>query len=81
MALDEKPDVKHEEAASEPSNVQSDVQPGVPSVEERRLLRKLDRRILPITCLLYLCACQCFKFDRFSLTVLTYRPHIRSGQK
>jgi hypothetical protein len=81
MALDEKPEVKHEEAAFEPSSVQSDVQPGVPSVEERRLLRKLDRRILPITCLLYLFACQCFKFDRFILTFLTYPPHIRSGQK
>jgi hypothetical protein len=28
-------------------------------VEERRLVRKLDRRILPITCLLYLFACKC----------------------
>lgn len=29
--------------------------------EERRLVRKIDLRILPITCLLYLCAC---KFPR-----------------
>ena len=71
---DEKPDVKPDEAAFEPSSVQSDVQPRVPSVEERRLLRKLDRRILPITCLLYLFACQYFNFDWFSLTFLTYRP-------
>lgn len=27
------------------------------SDEEKRLVRKLDRRILPITCLLYLFAC------------------------
>lgn len=83
MVLDEKPDVKRDldESAFEPSSVQSDVQPRVPSVEERRLLRKLDRRILPITCLLYLFACQYFNFDRFSLTFLTYRPHIRSRQK
>lgn len=27
-------------------------------IEERRLVRKLDQRILPITCLLYLFACQ-----------------------
>lgn len=26
--------------------------------EERRLVRKIDLRILPITCLLYLCACE-----------------------
>ena len=29
------------------------------SAEEKRLVRKLDRRILPITCLLYLFACTC----------------------
>ena len=29
----------------------------VDSAEEKRLVRKLDRRILPITCLLYLFAC------------------------
>jgi hypothetical protein len=28
--------------------------------EERRLVRKLDNRILPITCLLYLFACELF---------------------
>lgn len=26
--------------------------------EERRLIKKIDLRILPITCLLYLCACE-----------------------
>ena len=31
----------------------------VGSVEEKRLVRKLDVRILPITCLLYFCACTC----------------------
>jgi hypothetical protein len=60
MAPDEKLHIKHDEAATEPSSVQSDVQPeeGPVSVEERRLVRKLDRRILPITCLMYLFACQ-----------------------
>lgn len=28
-----------------------------PYIAEKRLLRKLDRRILPITCVLYLFAC------------------------
>jgi len=28
--------------------------------EEKRLVRKLDRRILPITCLLYLFACESY---------------------
>lgn len=27
--------------------------------QERKLVRKLDRRILPILCLLYLFACEC----------------------
>jgi hypothetical protein len=56
MAPDEKLQIKFD-----PPSVQSDVQPegeGPVSVEERRLVRKLDRRILPITCLLYLFACQ-----------------------
>lgn len=30
--------------------------------EERDLVRKLDRRILPITCLLYLFACSSFLY-------------------
>lgn len=59
MAPDEKLHIKCDEAAVEPPSVQSDVQPEEPvSVEERRLVRKLDRRILPITCLMYLFACQ-----------------------
>lgn len=57
MAPDEKLHIKRDEAATEAPSVQSDVQPEGPvSVEERRLVRKLDRRILPITCLMYLCA-------------------------
>jgi len=65
MALDEKLDVKTDGAACGPPSVQPDVQPEGPvsvSVEEERrhLVRKLDRRILPITCLMYLFACQYF---------------------
>lgn len=61
MAPDEKLHINRDEAATEPPSVQSDVQPegGPVSVEERRLVRKLDRRILPITCLMYLFSCQC----------------------
>lgn len=40
------------------SNKESPVVPDSRSVEEKRLVRKLDKRILPITCLLYLFACQ-----------------------
>ena len=59
MAPDEKLHIKHDEAVTEPQIVRSDAQPEGPvSVEERRLVRKLDRRILPITCLMYLFACQ-----------------------
>jgi hypothetical protein len=54
MAPEEKVHIKRDAPS-----VQSDVQhEGPVSVEERRLVRKLDRRILPITCLLYLFACQ-----------------------
>ena len=80
LQVDEKPDVQHDKAALEPP-VQLVVQTGVTSVEERRLLRKLDRRILPITCLMYLFACQYFKFDRFTLNFLTYFRDPRPGQK
>lgn len=73
LQVDEKPDVQHDEAAFEPP-VQLVVQTGVPSVEERRLLRKLDRRILPITCLMYLFACQYFEFDRFYINFLNSLP-------
>lgn len=37
--------------------------------EERKLVRRLDKRILPITCLLYLFACECLK--SLSSTVIT----------
>jgi len=59
MAPDEELHIKRDEATTEPLSVQSDARPEGPvSVEERRLVRKLDRRILPITCLMYLFACQ-----------------------
>ena len=76
MAPDERLHIKREEDATEPPSVQPDVQPeeGSVSVEERRLLRKLDRRILPITCLMYLFACQYFKFDRFYVNFLDLLP-------
>ena len=35
----------------------------VDSTEEKRLVRKLDRRILPITCILYLFACTCILYS------------------
>ncbi|KAI0295759.1 hypothetical protein BC826DRAFT_270405 [Russula brevipes] len=64
MARDEKTDIKVivPEAASELGSLQPDVrreEAAIVSEEERRLVRKLDRRILPIACLMYLFACQC----------------------
>jgi hypothetical protein len=47
--------------------------------EERRLIRKLDRRILPITCLMYLFACP--YFGHSMLPFWTYCHHCRLGQK
>ena len=41
------------------------------SVEEKRLVRKLDMRILPITCFLYLLACLCLSVRRHSERLLT----------
>jgi hypothetical protein len=80
MAPDEKLDVNPDEAVTELPSVQSDVQPEGPvSVEERRLVRKLDRRILPITCLMYLFACQ--YFESFALAFWTHCCHPRPGQK
>ena len=36
-----------------------------PRTAEKRLLRKLDGRILPITCVLYLFACESFEVVTF----------------
>lgn len=41
--------------------------------EERRLVKKIDLRILPITCLLYLCACELrFLYNRPGCSCLSY---------
>jgi hypothetical protein len=57
MDFEEKRNLKVDEAAYESASIPSaQEEPG--SHEERLLVRKLDRRILPIACLLYLFACQ-----------------------
>ena len=56
MSFDEKHHPKAEEAAYESVGVPAQEEP-IPH-EERLLVRKLDRRILPIACLMYLFACQ-----------------------
>lgn len=48
---------RSEETKVEMSSQEQDVESTFMPAEEQRLLRKLDRCILPITCLLYLCAC------------------------
>ncbi|KAI9457576.1 MFS general substrate transporter [Lactarius psammicola] len=55
MAFDEKYNPKANEAAYESGSISSVKEEPV-SHEERRLVRKLDRRILPIACLMYLFA-------------------------
>jgi hypothetical protein len=64
MALDEKLDARFDEPPCEPAG---DARPEDPvsEEEERRLVRKLDRRILPIACLLYLFACQSYTLRPF----------------
>jgi hypothetical protein len=83
MAPKEKVHIKRDEAATERTEPPSapDVQPEGPgSVEERRLVRKLDRRILPITCLMYLFACQ---YPRRSMSAFFTHYYVtaRPGQK
>jgi hypothetical protein len=58
-------DLQLETASDEPSTLIHKEK----TIEERKLVRKLDVRILPITCLLYLFACKSyfachFKIDR-----------------
>lgn len=80
MAPDEKSVEKFDELAPESASIQPDVQlEGSASAEERRLVRKLDGRILPIACLMYLFACQ-YYFGHFALAILTYRNDVRPGQ-
>ena len=67
MAPDEKLDIKRDAPSA-----QTDVQPVTASVEERRLVRKLDCRILPITCLMYLFSCQ--YLERSISAFFTYPP-------
>jgi hypothetical protein len=86
MALDgkhESHDAKFEEVGPfESPGIQPAVRPEDPAtVEERRLVRKLDRRILPIACLMYLFACQ---YHYIGLGLLsswtsTHCDEVRSG--
>ncbi|KAI0251087.1 MFS general substrate transporter [Lactifluus subvellereus] len=57
MAPEDKRDLKLEGDVRDSASIRSEVQPEKElSLEERRLVRKLDRRILPIACLMYLFA-------------------------
>jgi hypothetical protein len=80
MALDEKRDLTFDENVRESASIRSEVQQeGGVSLEERRLVRKLDRRILPIACFMYLFACP--YFGDSMLSFLAYCHDIRLGQK
>src|ERR1700735_1771746 len=57
MAFDEKDDDPKVDATYESASISLAHEESV-SHEERLLVRKLDRRILPIACLMYLFACQ-----------------------
>ena len=54
------PEYRSDEKLEDQSDdvVQGDVLSPETIAEEKRLVSKLDKRILPITCLLYLFACQ-----------------------
>jgi hypothetical protein len=80
MALDEKRDLTFDRAVDESASTQSEVRSdGNVSLEERHLVRKLDRRILPIACLMYLFACP--YFGDSMLVFWTYSHDVRPGQK
>lgn len=50
--------------------------------EERKLVRKLDGRIMPITCLLYLFACRPFCYSKALMQIyLTHRPRPFKSRK
>ena len=79
MVLDGKRDLTLDGNVREPASTRSEIQPeeGV-SLEERRLVRKLDRRILPITTLVYLFSCP--YFGDSMLSFLADCHDIRLGQ-
>ena len=56
-ALMEVHDQKLNQDEGDESGLPESVESVVNSLEERALVRKLDKRILPLTCLLYLFAC------------------------
>ena len=70
MASDEKLDIKRDAQDILPVGPVS-----VSTVEERRLVRKLDRRILPITCLMYMFSCQYLE-----LSMSAFFTHFRNRQ-
>jgi len=55
--LDEEKRPSYDERETNSTSDAGGNKPIATSDEEKRLVRKLDRRILPITCLLYLFAC------------------------
>ncbi len=75
---DEKLDHASDEVVHPPSQDLKESLVG--SVEEKRLVRKLDVRILPITCLLYLCACTCVLYSIHSSRNIILTPTCSFGQ-
>ena len=69
LDFDEKLQERYEDGEQEELHIDAET-----AVDERQLLNKLDRRILPITCLLYLFACP---FKRYLKTGEELSFHIR----
>ena len=60
MSLEEKQHTSVEEEKADSVDERAPVVPAHTPDEERRLVRKLDMRIMPIACIMYLFACECF---------------------
>lgn len=61
MSVEEEKRSVVDEKGGKVAQVEDSIPPDVsvgPSAEERRLVRKLDVRIMPIACILYLFACE-----------------------
>lgn len=72
MSLEEKQHTSVEEEKADSVDERAPVVPAHTPDEERRLVRKLDMRIMPIACIMYLFACEClFQLARAHRTTLT----------
>ena len=77
---DEKGQISHKEDVDKGvvTPAEASISTASVSEQERKLVRKLDRRIIPTVCLIYLFACACsFRFIELAATLLfqSLTPH------